>query len=265
MKTAIENSPKPGVLPWIAVPFIYHDSFPEPAAERAYAGTHVQDNDSMGFLSDDSTRDWARRMHYAGWRTCTATTRREASRWRRSYFECRDRVVLGNRKLTFRAVRKWGPPVQFADDMAAECQIVLIKAVAAFNPWLNIRFSTYAFTCLMRALSRLAQRLAHDRLSRALPLECLPFGEPSNPRQQGPAEPGFDVLQEYFRAEHELLTPREKSVLLRRYPLHNPALKTETLAQVGRDLGLSKERVRQVQFSALDKLRAALLPAGPRC
>ena len=63
--------------------------------------------------------------------------------------------------------------------MASECQIVLIKAVAAFNPWLGIRFSTYAFTCLMRSLSRLSQRHAADRLSQSMPLESLPFGEPS--------------------------------------------------------------------------------------
>ena len=34
--------------------------------------------------------------------------------------------------------------------------------------------------------------------------------------------------------------------------------KSGTLEQVGRALGLSKERVRQVQASALDKLRKAL-------
>jgi DNA-directed RNA polymerase sigma subunit (sigma70/sigma32) len=38
--------------------------------------------------------------------------------------------------------------------------------------------------------------------------------------------------------------------------------KSGTLEQVGRELGLSKERVRQVQASALDKLRKALLEEG---
>ena len=86
--------------------------------------------------------------------------------------------MLGNRKLIYRAVRRWMPPSAFADDMVGDCQIVLIQAVAAYNPWMGIRFSTYAFTCLMRALSRLSQRHAADRLSRSLPLESLPDGEP---------------------------------------------------------------------------------------
>ena len=167
--------------------------------------------------------------------------------------------MLGNRKLTFRAVHKWHSVSQRADDMAGECQIVLIKAVAAFNPWLGIRFSTYAFTCLMRALSRLSQRHAADRLSRSMPLESMPYGEPSYAIKEEPSTPEIARLGEYLEEEHTLLTPREKIVLTRRFHLNNEAPRTETLEQVGRDLGLSKERVRQVQMSALAKLRSVLL------
>jgi DNA-directed RNA polymerase sigma subunit (sigma70/sigma32) len=60
------------------------------------------------------------------------------------------------------------------------------------------------------------------------------------------------------------LTPREKSVLIRRYHLRDDLPRTDTLEQVGRELGLSKERVRQLQWSALGKLRAALLPEPSR-
>jgi RNA polymerase sigma factor (sigma-70 family) len=242
--------------------FLFHPSFEEVAAERTYGAAPADGDDSSGFLSDDSTRDWARRMHYAAWRTCRARDRREAARWRRRYHECRDRIVLGNRKLTFRAVQKWAPPRQLIDDLAGECQIVLIKAVAAFNPWLGIRFSTYAFTCLLRALSRLSQRLAADRLSRALPLAALPAGEPSYVKSEEPAGPATERLDDYLRPENPLLTPREKTILLRRY--YPGAGRMETLDQVGHALGLSKERVRQLQNTALGKLRAALLAEAPK-
>jgi RNA polymerase sigma factor (sigma-70 family) len=202
-------------------------------------------------------------MHYAAWRVSLALTGREAARWRRRYYDCRDRIVLGNRKLTYRAVQKWAPASQLADDMAAECQIVLIKAVAAFNPWLGIRFSTYAFTCLMRALSRLSQRQAADRLSRSLPLGSLPGGEPCYAMSEEPTRPGIARLDEYFQEGHTLLTPREKTVLMRRYHFNDNVPQTETLEQVGRELGLSKERVRQVQCAALGKLRVALLAETP--
>jgi len=245
-------------------PYLFHASFEEPGAEEMYGGDPVSENDeSLGFMPDGETRDCTRRMHYAAWRACGAATRREADRWRRRYLIYRDRIVLGNQKLTFRAVHMRGSLSQFTDDMASECQIVLIKAVERFNPWLEIRFSTYAFTCLTRALSRLSQRLAADRLFRSLPLASLPYGEPCYLNHEEPSAPALAWLSEHLQDQHTLLTPREKLVLTRRFQLNDQSAKTETLEQVGRDLGLSRERVRQVQLSALDKLRAAA-PAGTR-
>jgi RNA polymerase sigma factor (sigma-70 family) len=239
---------------------IFHASFEDPGAEGIYGGVPANNEDAaLGFMLDDVTRDCSERMHYAAWRASGAKTTREATRWRGCFYDCRNRIVIGNRKLTYRAVHKWHSVSQLADDMAGECQIVLIKAVAAFNPWLGIRFSTYAFTCLMRALSRLSQRHAADRLSRSMPLESMPYGEPSYAIDEEPPKPAIARLDEYLEEEHTLLTPREKTVLTRRFHLNNEAPRTETLEQVGRDLGLSKERVRQVQMSALGKLRGALL------
>ncbi len=240
--------------------FIFHPSFEDPGAEKIYGGVPAGSEDArLGYMPDDVTRDCSKRMHYAAWRAGGAKTAREATRWRGRFYECRNHIVVGNRKLTFRAVQKWHSAAQLADDMAGECQIVLIKAVAAFNPWLGIRFSTYAFTCLMRALSRLSQRHTADRLSRVMPLELVPNGEPSYAIDEEPCSPAIARLDEYLQAEHTLLTQREKTVLTRRFHLNDGAPRTETLEQVGRDLGLSKERVRQVQMSALGKLRDALL------
>ena len=172
-------------------------------------------------------------------------------------------MVLGNRKLIYRAVRRWTPASAWADDLAGDCQVVLIQATAAYNPWLGVRFSTYAFTCLMRALSRLSQRHAADRLSKSLPLEALPDGEPRDPGAADAALAGGLRIDEYLRDGHALLSRREKQVLVRRFRLDERA-RAGTLEQVGRELGLSKERVRQVQAAALGKLRKALLDgAGP--
>jgi RNA polymerase sigma factor (sigma-70 family) len=244
-----------------ACPFVFHPSFTAPDAEHAYGGEPPAADESLGFLPDEATRDCAKRMHYAGWRASQAGSRPEAARWQQSYYDCRDRIVLGNRKLTFRAVQRWNPGPQLADDMAGECQIVLIKAVEAFNPWLGIRFSTYAFTCLMRALSRLSQRHAADHLAHSLPLNLIPSGEPSATPEDA-VWSRLAQLDEYFQEEHPLLTPREKTVLRRRFHFHDTVPGTETLEQVGRVLGLSKERVRQVQTTALEKLRAVLLEPG---
>jgi RNA polymerase sigma factor (sigma-70 family) len=241
--------------------FLFHPSFEEAGAEKAY-GDAPGGAESAAYMPDDATRACTRRMHYAAWRAATAPNRRAAARWRRRYFDCRDRIVLGNRKLIFRAVQKWRPAAQFADDLAGECHVVLIQAVAAYNPWLGVRFSTYAFTCLMRALSRLSQRRAADRLSRWMPLGSLPGGEPRAAVAEESSPSTLFRLDEYLREEHPLLSPREKAVLVRRYRLRDDVPQPGTLEELGREMGLSKERVRQLQCTALGKLRAALLAEG---
>jgi RNA polymerase primary sigma factor len=213
-------------------------------------------------MPDEVTRDCARRMHYAAWRSAQASHEPSRRRWHAVYLDFRDRIVVGNRKLAYRAVGRWTPPSAYADDMVGECQIVLIQAVAAYNPWLGIRFSTYAFTCLMRALSRLSQKHANDRLAWSLPLESLPDGEPRDGASEELPLSRSARIDQYLGEHSDLLSTREKRVLVRRFSLDDQA-RGGTLEQVGRELGLSKERVRQVQASALSKLRTVLLEGAP--
>lgn len=239
--------------------FVAHESFSQPDAEARYGPLETCDFDET-FMPDEVTRDLSARMHYAAYRMAKADDS-SRQKWQRAYLMFRDRIVLGNRKLIYRAVRRWTPLAAWAEDMIGDCQVVLIQAVAAYNPWLGIRFSTYSFTCLMRALSRLSQRHASDRLARSVPLETLPDGEPRDHTTEAMSHAGTVRLDDYLREGHDLLSPREKMVLQRRFSLDEKT-RSGTLEQVGRELGLSKERVRQVQASALGKLRKAVL-AGP--
>src|SRR5271157_4437894 len=79
--------------------FIFHASFEDPGAEEIYGGVPADNDDaSLGFMPDDVTRDCTKSMHYAAWRASGATTKWEAARWRGRYLDCRNRIVLGNRK-----------------------------------------------------------------------------------------------------------------------------------------------------------------------
>jgi RNA polymerase sigma factor (sigma-70 family) len=240
------------------IKFIFHESFRKKEAESKYGALPVLDDAAIEatYMPDDVTRDLAQRMHYAGWRASTTMRQGEATRWSRRYFELRDKIVVGNRKLVYRAVRRRMAQSNRTEDLIGDCHIVLIQAVAAYNPWLGIRFSTYAFTCLVRALSRLSQRQGNDWLSRALSIDLAPEAERHN-TPDDPSWIGMPRIDDYLREEHPLLTSREKAIIARRFQLIETTA-GHTLEEVGRAMGLSKERVRQVQASALGKLRAVL-------
>jgi RNA polymerase sigma factor (sigma-70 family) len=239
---------------------LFHESFEDPDARHRYDPAGAPDVAGFAdrYMPDEVTRDYARRMHYSAYRWKRAKGVVESAKWRNAYVRLRDEIVLGNRKLVYQAVRRRMAMSNKSDDLIGDCHIVLIQAVAAYNPWLGIRFSTYAYTCLVRALARMSQRMANDWLARSAPLELLPEGEPKQKFDPELTSSGLWGIDEYLRADHPLLSYREKVIIARRYGVREGA-NILTLAEVGQELGLSKERVRQMQASALGKLRSALM------
>jgi len=238
--------------------FLYHPSFAEPQSLALYGPASDSVLIYQGeHMPDEVTRETSRRMHYAAYRVQNADDADEAADWKARYYQLRDQVVMGNRKLVFQAVHRWNSLAQRSDDLIGECYIVLIRVVAVYNPWLGIRFSTYAYTCLIRALSRQSRRWAGEWLAQCLPLDNLADGEPQETDLEETPSERLKRLDEYLHQDHPLLSLREKEILTRRFCLHDDG-EPQTLEKVGEELGLSKERVRQVQATALGKLRRAL-------
>lgn len=243
--------------------YVRHDTFRLSNAAKVYDPSHLIASDTSydeKYMPDEVTREHARYMHYAAHRMHTSKSDVELKAWHGIYLTLRDRIVIGNRKLIYRAVRRRMAVANRADDMIGDCHIVLIQAVAVYNPWMGIRFSTYAYTCLVRALARMSQRLSTDWLARSTSLDYLPDGEPGGKMLHEPTSNTSFRIDQFLRDDHPLLTAREKSIIGLRFNLKEQTI-SPTLEKVGEELGLSKERVRQVQASALDKLRKALTGA----
>jgi RNA polymerase sigma factor (sigma-70 family) len=239
---------------------VSHESFDDPDAATKYDPRPLlsaSDVFPLGYMPDEVTRDCGRRMHYAAYRSRRAAKPTERRYWRNVYFALRDRIVLGNQKLVYKAVRYRKAWQLRSDDLVGEGHVVLINAVERFNPWLGVRFSTYAFTCLVRALVRLTRkRIVFEKRIQtqgSLSSESLP-----SPAVKADRESSFPLdLDHFFQAGHPLLSDREKTVLRLRFGLGDQA-ESMKLELIGERLGLSKERIRQVQVSALAKLREAV-------
>jgi DNA-directed RNA polymerase sigma subunit (sigma70/sigma32) len=94
-------------------------------------------------------------------------------------------------------------------------------------------------------------------LAKSLPLETISDTEQASLSASEPGSRHQTRVDLYLKEDNTLLSEREKQVLIRRFRLDDRQ-KAGTLEQVGKELGLSKERVRQVQTTALDKLRMVL-------
>jgi len=248
--------------PTETVSYVFHPSFREAGAAAAYGTVPVDEQDDASrYMPDDVTRDCTRRMHYAAFRAEQARTRSIANMWWQRYYVLRERIILGNRKLIYRAVSRFRIAPS-SEDLIGECHVVMIRAVAAYNPWLGIRFSTYACTCLFRALSRLGKRHSAKRWLTSLDWESLT--EPQAPADEPYETPSaWPLVMRHLRDEDSLLSLREKRILEHRFGLIGAC--PSTLDQVAADLGISKERVRQLQSGALGKLRHVLLGRPPSC
>ena len=71
---------------------------------------------------------------------------------------------------------------------------------------------------------------------------------------------GRSQLRERLSAWLRELTPRQRAVLLRRFGLEGH--ECDTLERVGREVGLTRERTRQVQLEALSKLKRIVARDG---
>jgi RNA polymerase sigma factor (sigma-70 family) len=173
----------------------------------------------------------------------------------------RNRLVETNLGLVVtRAQRFLAPGTEMAD-LRGEGNYALVRAVGTFDFSQNVRFSTYACTALDRTFLRFVrrQRVKHGATDSA---EDDPLAAVVDYRAAGPRRDTWrEELREQVPGLLKHLGERERLVIEKRYGLDG-AVGPATLKEVGEELDVSLERVRQLEQKALDRLRELAIQQG---
>jgi len=164
----------------------------------------------------------------------------------------RNRIIRSYLGLVVFIVKKYTEPSQDFLDLVSEGNVSLIKASERFDYRRGARFSTYATWAI---INNFARRIPKDRSRRVrftTGLEGL-LQSLTDQRDSGRAD-AMDQEQSrnLIRTILRYLDGREQLIVARRFGLGGDK---QTLVEVGRELRISKERVRQLESRALDKLR----------
>ena len=149
--------------------------------------------------------------------------------------------------------------VDFAE-LVSEGNMALLRAVDKFDAGRGYKFSTYACRAILKAFSRQGMKLSKYR--QRFPTDFDPKLEKSNYLETKRATFEKDAAEEVRQIVMDNradLTDVERTVIEHRFGLETGAQeKPMTLEQVGQIIGVTKERVRQIQNKAMEKIRGEL-------
>jgi len=179
--------------------------------------------------------------------------------WHRRFEHFREYLVRTNLALVLAMAKRTRlGDVDFAE-IVSEGNMALIRAVDKFNVDRGFKFSTYACRAILKAFSRTALKSSRHRTR--FPVEFEPEMEKSDwtdRRRDAVEEDCIDELKAIVDRNLADLSQVEETVIRRRFNWKQEEEHALTLEEVGQIIGVTKERVRQIQNKALMKIRSVM-------
>jgi RNA polymerase primary sigma factor len=167
----------------------------------------------------------------------------------------KNQIVRANLRLVVSIAKRHVGPAQNFFELVSDGNMSLMRAVEKFDYSRGNKFSTYASWAIMKNFARTIpdEHRLHDRF-RTSQAEMFAAVEDVRP-DQFEQEAAQSVREAKIAKMLECLDEREQKIIVRRFGLqHGEEL---TLKEVGAELGVTKERIRQIEVRALSKLRKA--------
>ena len=214
--------------------------------------------------------DKSAQIYYQEIAGCTPLTRLEEQRlWKKfkknNDLDARNKLIEANLKFVANIAKAYKGRGLSYSELVAEGNYGLIKAIDKFEGARGNKLISYSVWWIRQAILEAIEKRRIDK-SEDYPSD---YEEPLNNEETNErvvAEPSFiysenpleqndvnSVLSELV----DTLKGREREVVSRYYGLGG--CKGETLEEIGNDLGLTKERIRQINEKALAKMRLAAL------
>ena len=166
----------------------------------------------------------------------------------------RDNIVQANLRLVISIVKKFANTQCSFDDLLSDGIVALMRAVEKFDYDRGFRFSTYATQVVRRNCYRMVMDRQQERLKITNSVYEPGLDVADDVRSPTMSEGRWSTMRQHLGALLEQLDRREKFIIRARFSLGGHR-RVQTLQALADALGVSKERVRQLEKRAMDKLR----------
>ena len=165
----------------------------------------------------------------------------------------KNQIIKANLRLVVSIAKKHVGPSNDFFELVSDGNMALIRAVEKFDYARGNKFSTYASWAIMNRFARAIPEENHRRDRFVTGHEMIFESAADTRSDEHEVEFAVKRVRETVKGMLAKLDARERRVLESRYGLGGA--NEQTLEQLGRELGITKERVRQIESRAQDKLR----------
>jgi len=168
--------------------------------------------------------------------------------------QAREKIVRANLRLVVSIARRFANDLCSFEELVSDGNVALLNAVEKFDYGRGFRFSTYATHAIQRDFFRILRKRRNESARCA---QGLPEMLANSPDETDPVGVELELLRQSSQVRELMsrqLSERERMVVDLRFGLR-PGSEPATLQVVAAALSVSKERVRQIEIKAIEKLR----------
>jgi RNA polymerase primary sigma factor/RNA polymerase sigma factor len=168
----------------------------------------------------------------------------------------KNQIVQANLRLVVSIAKRHITGTEDFFSLVSDGNMSLIRAAEKFDFSRGNKFSTYASWAIMKNFARtIPEEYKHRDRFRVTPDELFAAHEDTRGGETG-QETAQQVREGQVEKILSRLDEREQQIIISRFGLDH-SQEPQTLKEVGRELGVTKERIRQIEARAMNKLRQA--------